>query len=532
MTDIPIDLIDEPARPAREPGRPDEALRRSMDAIGLLQPVLLRPEGNRYVLVAGARRLAAARALHWTHIAAHIETLDERTEVAAAAAENMVREPMPPVDQWRAMRALMERGATIEHAAAALGLSLRGARRLDRLSRLDPAIIDLVRRWGLPDDEDLGTIAMAPLEVQREAVRAYGEIDDDEEWYRVAGACNVQRIPAARAIFDVAGSGLVFEDDLFASPDDPEGASYTTDVAGFVAAQQAALEAHAAAERAAGRRMQVVEPDRFQRPTLPKTYVEAGGNVDKPTKAQTVFCTVAAAGFHLGTVVRMLGVPAKKDAAKSTPQGASSTDNAADDAVADGVADDPLPAAPGRSPINGDGWLAIREARTRAVRDALIQQADSMSALKLLALFVLAVAGNHVRVGSTNGYAPVDFNDLCARLVPPEGAAGLDTSPDVRAVAAEAISRMVIAPTDGASDDAFEWIGHAIGADDLLPRFDTPAFFRYVSKAELEHLARAAGMKPAKTVAGLTQQLDGNLPDWRPCTFGAPGPVDATREAA
>jgi hypothetical protein len=58
-------------------------LAESMAALGLLQPIVVRPEGKGYWLIAGRHRLEAARTLKWTLISATV--LDARRETAPNA---------------------------------------------------------------------------------------------------------------------------------------------------------------------------------------------------------------------------------------------------------------------------------------------------------------------------------------------------------------------------------------------------------------------------------------------------------------
>lgn len=85
----------------------------SMAAVGQLCPIIVRPHDERVdraVLVAGYRRLAAAKRLGWTEISAvEIETHDEPTVDRIRAIENVVRAQLDPLAEILAVAAEVKR---------------------------------------------------------------------------------------------------------------------------------------------------------------------------------------------------------------------------------------------------------------------------------------------------------------------------------------------------------------------------------------------------------------------------------------
>ena len=69
---------------------------------GVLQPVLLRPSGEGYQLVAGERRFLAAREAGFQSIPAIIRPLTDRESILIALIENIQRENLNPIDEARA----------------------------------------------------------------------------------------------------------------------------------------------------------------------------------------------------------------------------------------------------------------------------------------------------------------------------------------------------------------------------------------------------------------------------------------------
>src|SRR5207237_1618059 len=85
-----------PRNPRRKLGRLDE-LAESLRAHGLLQPIVLRPTaGDRYEVVAGHRRLAAATQLGWTTIPAVVRSTAADEAYLLTLVENLQREDLSP----------------------------------------------------------------------------------------------------------------------------------------------------------------------------------------------------------------------------------------------------------------------------------------------------------------------------------------------------------------------------------------------------------------------------------------------------
>jgi ParB family chromosome partitioning protein len=102
-----------------------EALARSIREVGVLQPVVVRrtDEGG-YVLVAGERRLRAAKAAGLATIPAVIRESDDADSLREALIENLHRQDLAPLELAEAFQELLEDlGATQEELAERLGVS-------------------------------------------------------------------------------------------------------------------------------------------------------------------------------------------------------------------------------------------------------------------------------------------------------------------------------------------------------------------------------------------------------------------------
>lgn len=124
---VSVDLLDVPDSTG---GRlePDPAtiarLADSLALLGLLNPITVQANGDRYTVVAGRRRLAAAKKLGWTAIAVTHFSGSAFNATAATAAENIARSNLTPVEEALLLKPLVENDpAGIDGAAAALGRS-------------------------------------------------------------------------------------------------------------------------------------------------------------------------------------------------------------------------------------------------------------------------------------------------------------------------------------------------------------------------------------------------------------------------
>ena len=136
------------------PGNPrkhfDEAaldeLAASISARGVIQPIIVRPQGNgRYQLVAGERRWRAAQKARLHEIPALVRELSDREVMALALIENLQREDLNPVEEARAYQRLSdEEGMTQAEIARMVEKSRSHVANIQRLLGLPAAVLDLV----------------------------------------------------------------------------------------------------------------------------------------------------------------------------------------------------------------------------------------------------------------------------------------------------------------------------------------------------------------------------------------------------
>jgi ParB/RepB/Spo0J family partition protein len=122
----------------------------SMAAIGQLTPIeVVALEGDRFALVAGEHRLAAARQLGWSTIAAQIR---EHTQGASGdqGAENIVRKTLTPLEEARAVEKMLADGYTVDGAATVLGWHKRRVTARQRILDLPETAQTLVGTGEIP----------------------------------------------------------------------------------------------------------------------------------------------------------------------------------------------------------------------------------------------------------------------------------------------------------------------------------------------------------------------------------------------
>ena len=93
-------------------------LKASIAEHGVLQPIVVRRGPQGYELVAGERRLRAAKALGLDRIPAVVRSVDDAAMQTLALVENLQREDLGPLEKARALRAMMStQGLTQEGVA-------------------------------------------------------------------------------------------------------------------------------------------------------------------------------------------------------------------------------------------------------------------------------------------------------------------------------------------------------------------------------------------------------------------------------
>jgi ParB family chromosome partitioning protein len=172
---LPLDLVvPNPDQPRSAFGEAELAeLADSIRVHGVLQPVLVRPlPGGRYELIAGERRLRAARAAGLDRIPAVVRAAaaDERLELAMI--ENMARQDLNPVEAARACAVLVDDfGLTKEEVGRRVGRSRVAISNLVRLLELPDEVLAMLESGELSEGHGRAVLQASDHNARRRVAR-------------------------------------------------------------------------------------------------------------------------------------------------------------------------------------------------------------------------------------------------------------------------------------------------------------------------------------------------------------------------
>ncbi len=150
---VPVDEV--ATNPQQPRSKFDEealsGLAESIREVGVLQPISVsRTEDGSYILIAGERRLRAARRAGLSEIPAVIRTVDDQSSLTQALVENIQRENLTPLEEAAAFQQLLEDyGLTHEDIGARVGKSRTTITNTLRLLGLPASIQGMLERGEL-----------------------------------------------------------------------------------------------------------------------------------------------------------------------------------------------------------------------------------------------------------------------------------------------------------------------------------------------------------------------------------------------
>jgi len=500
-------------RQTRSTPQADALLLATIKAVGIVQPPVIAPEangGNGYIIDSGHRRVRQA-------IAAGLEEIDVLVVDAAndngamrSMVENIAREPLNPVDQWRAIERLVALGWSEEAIGVALALPVRQIRKLRLLANILPAMLDHIAKGDMPSEQQLRTIAAASPDEQKEVWKAHKPKKGDPQvsWWSVANGLAKKRMYARDASFgdDLAQAyGIEWVEDLFAPAD--EDSRYTTNVEAFLGAQQEWMTNHLP------KRGVIAEVNNWGQPALPPKAERVHG---KPGKGDRTAMYLDREG-KVQTVHFRLPEPQKsKGRGAEDPEGA----------------DDALVAAKPRPDVTRKGIEMIGDLRTDALHEALARAPIEDDTL--MALLVLALAGRNISIQSgasddVYGYARMERHAV--HLVGDDGKFSYDM--DTLRVSARSALIDALSARENRTDSGIvaRIAGDTIGADSFLPNMGTDDFLSCLSRAALERSCKDTPVLPRARVKDTRAALVEHFAQERfvhPAALFAPGTTEVT----
>ena len=167
---LEIDLIASNPMQPRQDFNAEElnALAESIAAHGLLQPVVVRRVKDRYELIAGERRLQAAKLAGWSSVPVNVIEADDRQTAELAIIENLHRKDLNALEKAASFQRYLEQyGCTQEELAGRLTLDRSTIANLIRLLELPEAVQEAIRQGKITQGH---ARAILPLGDEREQV--------------------------------------------------------------------------------------------------------------------------------------------------------------------------------------------------------------------------------------------------------------------------------------------------------------------------------------------------------------------------
>ncbi len=167
---VDIDLIDPSPYQPRTRFREEalEELARSIRASGIIQPLILRPLGSRYQLIAGERRWRAAQRAGLPRVPAVLREVPEELALEITLVENIQREDLNPLEQARAFDRLMtDFQLTQENVADRTGKDRATVANAIRLLKLEKPIQDLIEDGQITAGHGRALLAVADAKLRQ-----------------------------------------------------------------------------------------------------------------------------------------------------------------------------------------------------------------------------------------------------------------------------------------------------------------------------------------------------------------------------
>ena len=145
----------------------------SIEASGLLQPIIVRAVGGRFELIAGERRWRAVQRLGWSKVPAIVRDFDDQTALSLALIENLQRDDLSALDAANGYQRLVtDFNLSPAQVAKLVGKDRSTVANTLRLLKLPVEVQELIQAGKLSEGHGRALLALSdPAEVSRLAAQ-------------------------------------------------------------------------------------------------------------------------------------------------------------------------------------------------------------------------------------------------------------------------------------------------------------------------------------------------------------------------